>query len=270
MLFIGILVASALLVAASAAFFSIYGLAQVFAGAFISVVIMGVALECGKLVAASFLYRHWTTISKALKVYLVTAVFILMCITSMGISGYLTAAYQTDTVGLREASGKLTSYESELNRLVERKADMDRQISQLPSDYVAARQKLMRSFDAEYKEITPRITFLQAETEKLRGQQLATEAKVGPIVFISKAMGSETDDAIFWLVILIVCVFDPLALALTIAANIAISEHKKKKDATIPVAVTLEEPRAVAAPTADSIIKAAREKAALERNHQQA
>ena len=267
--FIVVLVFAALLIAGAAAFFSVYGLAQVFAGAFISVVIMGVALEVGKLVAASFLYRYWTKISAALKAYLMVAVLVLMGITSMGISGYLTAAYQTDTVGLRDASSKLTSYTEELDRLLARKADMDRQISQLPADYVAVRQKLMKSFESEYATMNPRIEFLQGEKSKLQEQQIATEAKVGPIVFISRVLGSETDDAIFWLVILIVCVFDPLAVALTIAANIAIAERKSQKAQLITA-----EPMAVATPvptaTVDDVIHAARQQAVLERDHQQA
>lgn len=274
MIFIGILVSAALLIASAAAFFSVYGLAQVFAGAFLSVVIMGIALEVGKLVAASFLYRYWDSISKALKAYLMAAVLALMAITSMGISGYLTAAYQTDTVGLRDGNAKLASHTEELDRLIARKADMDRQVSQLPADYVAARQKLMKSFEKEYAEMTPRITFLQEEKSKLQAQKITTEAKVGPIVFISKVLGSETDDAIFWLIVLIVCVFDPLAVALTLAANIAIADRVSRKISAAPVVeeVTPEvtEVPASNVTTRDDIIQSARRQALLERNHQQA
>ena len=274
MIFIGILVSAALLIASAAAFFSVYGLAQVFAGAFLSVVIMGIALEVGKLVAASFLYRYWDSISKALKAYLMAAVLALMAITSMGISGYLTAAYQTDTVGLRDGNAKLASHTEELDRLIARKADMDRQVSQLPADYVAARQKLMKSFEKEYAEMTPRITFLQEEKSKLQAQKITTEAKVGPIVFISKVLGSETDDAIFWLIVLIVCVFDPLAVALTLAANIAIADRVSRKISAAPVVeeVTPEvtEVPASNVTTRDDIIQSARRQALLERDHQQA
>lgn len=264
--FIIVLVAAALLIASAAAFFSVYGLAQVFAGAFLSVVIMGIALEVGKLVAASFLYRYWNKISKALKVYLMTAVAVLMCITSMGISGYLTAAYQTDTVGLRASSTKLEADSQELERLLARKADMDKQISQLPADYVAARQKLMKSFDAEYKTMNPRIAELQTSVATLQEHKIATEAKVGPIVFISKVLGSETDDAIFWLIVLIVIVFDPLAVALTIAANIAIADRKGQKAIATPEPVE-DSPEVT---SVDDVIESARAQALLERDHQQA
>jgi cell division protein FtsB len=260
MIFIVVLIAAALLIAASAAFFSVYGLAQVFAGAFISVIIMGVALEIGKLVAASFLYRYWDKISIALKAYLMVAVIVLMSITSMGISGYLTSAYQTDTVGLRDTATTLKSYTTELETLNARKADMDRQISQLPVNFVAARQKLMASFGPEYKKIDARVDFLKTEIAPLQKTKNAVEAKVGPIIFISKVLGSETDDAIFWLIVLIVVVFDPLAVALTLAANIAWADYKKPKIST-PV-------DAIDPPS--TVIDEARRLAIMERDHQQA
>lgn len=265
--FIIVLVLSTLLIAASAAFFSVYGLAQVFTGAFVSVIIMGVALESGKLVAASFLYRFWNKISKVLKVYLVTAVVILMCITSMGISGYLTAAYQTDTIGLRSSANTLTAYKTELDTLTTRKTEMDQQVAQLPQNFVSGRQKLMREFKPEYERINPRIEQLRKDITELETQKITSEAKVGPIVFISKVLGSETDDAIFWLVVLIVCVFDPLAVALTIATNIAIADYKSnsKKKSILEPNPNTEEP---AKTEIDSVIESARKQAILERYHQ--
>lgn len=233
MFFVVLIVLSALLIAISAAYFSIYGLAQVFSGAFWSVVIMGIALESGKLVATSFLYRFWDKISRAIKVYLIGAVVILMCITSMGISGYLTAAYQVDTLSLRDTENKLKLYDEELTRLVNRKEEIDRQIAQLPNNYVRARQKLMQSFKNEYDLITPRIDYLRQEKMKLQEQRLTAEAKVGPIVYLARAVGADSDKAIFWFVCLLVLVFDPLAVTLTIAANIAIRERLRAKEKSV-------------------------------------
>ena len=266
MAFIVILVAAALLVASAAAFFSVYGLAQVFAGAFISVIVMGVALELGKLVAASFLYRHWDTISKALKIYLVSAVIILMGITSMGISGYLVAAYQSETTDFRTDSTILHAQEQELERHLARKAEMDRQISELPSDYVAARQKLVRTFEPEYATINPRIAELQRSVAEIKSKNIQTEAKIGPIVFISKVLGASPDNAIFWLIFLIVLVFDPLAVALTLAANIAIT----KRNNTIPgeelAPVQLAPVSAEAPPETEDVIESVRARVVRERN----
>lgn len=264
MIFIVVLIASAILIAASAAFFSIYGLAQVFAGAFLSVIIMGIALEVGKLVAASFLYRYWDKISTLLKVYLMMAVIVLMGITSMGISGYLTSAYQTDTVDLRDTATSLSSYTEELKTLNLRKVEMDKQVSQLPVDFVAARQKLMATFAPEYKRIDARVDFLQSEIAPLQKTKNAVEAKVGPIIFISKVLGSETDDAIFWLIVLIVLVFDPLAVALTLSANIAWADRKRGQQEIVTEAPVIE------TVTPSTIIDEARHLAIMERDHQQA
>lgn len=227
--FIVILVITALALAGSAAFFSVYGLAQVFSGAFWSVVLMGGSLEAGKLVASSFLYRYWDKITLALKAYLMAAILVLMVITSMGISGYLTAAYQADTISLRDDAGKVTSYQAELDRLTKRKDQMDADVAAIGNNYVAAKQRYAKSMQAEYDKINPRIEFLQAEIQKLNTAKLTKEAKVGPIIWFSKVIGKETDDAILWLVLLIVVVFDPLAVALTIATNIAVRERENAK-----------------------------------------
>lgn len=229
MFFIVVLVITALALAGSAAYFSVYGLAQVFAGAFWSVIFMGASLEAGKLVASSFLYRFWDKISVLLRAYLLTAIIVLMGITSMGVAGYLTAAYQVDTVGLRDQTSQLEAYQTELDRLVKRKAEMDTQVAAMPPEFVSGRQKLIKSFKAESDAIGPRITFLQAEIAPLNTAKITKEAKVGPIIFISKVLGKETDDAIFWLVIVLVSVFDPLAVALTIAANAAIKDRADNK-----------------------------------------
>lgn len=242
MFFIVVLVISALALAGSAAYFSVYGLAQVFAGAFWSVIIMGASLETGKLVASSFLYRFWDKISILLRVYLLTAIIVLMGITSMGVAGYLTAAYQIDTVGLRDQSTQLDAFQTELDRLVERKAEMDAQVAAMPPEFVSGRQKLIKSFKAESDQIGPRIIFLQEQIGPLNTAKITKEAKVGPIIFISKVLGKETDDAIFWLVIVLVSVFDPLAVALTIAANTAIKEYGDRKKNTPIVAIVPTEP----------------------------
>ena len=101
-LFIFILAFSALFIAGNAAFFSVTGLCDLFAGAFWSVVIMASSLELGKLVTASFLHRYWTTLSRWIKIYLVSGCLILVGITSIGIFGYLSKAYQGSTLQLNE------------------------------------------------------------------------------------------------------------------------------------------------------------------------
>lgn len=232
MLFIILLVISTMAVAGGAAFFSVYGLAQVFAGAFVSVAFMGASLEIGKLMAASFLYRLWDKTGLLLRSVLIAIIVILMGITSMGVSGYLTSAYQLDTVGLRATDERLEANLRERDLLEARKKEMDQQIKANTEDnYVTAAQKLMESFKPEYNSIDTRLKTVQEEITELQTSKITTETKVGPIIFISKVLGTETDDAIFWLVVLLVLVFDPLAVALTIACNIAIKDRLARKEA---------------------------------------
>lgn len=224
--FIIVLILTTFAVAASAAFFSVYGLAHLFTGALIPVIIMGSALEAGKLVAASFLYRYSKVINKALKIYLAAAILILMLITSMGIFGFLTAAYQQDTLPLAEMQQKITLYEQEQTQLTERRTQIDKQIADVGPNYVRAKQRLVKEFDAERKSIDARLAELTPELQKLKTQQVNVEAKVGPIMFIAEVMGKDPSTAVFWFVIILISVFDPLAVALTIATNIAIKQRK--------------------------------------------
>ena len=112
---------SALLIAGSAAAFSVYGLAKLFSGAFLSVVIMAGALELGKLVTASFLYRYWKVINWFQKVYMTIATIVLVFITSAGIFGYLSNAYQGATLEFEKQSTELLTIEERIDQLDEDK-----------------------------------------------------------------------------------------------------------------------------------------------------
>ena len=110
---------AALLIAGSAAFFSVFGLSKLFAGAALSVIIMAGSLEFGKLVTAAFLYRYWDKINIFQRTYLMTAVITLVLITSAGIFGYLSNAYQGATVTFEKQSNQLIAYEDRLDQLLE-------------------------------------------------------------------------------------------------------------------------------------------------------
>ena len=109
---------SALLIAGSAAFFSVFGLSKLFAGAQLAVIIMAGSLEFGKLVAASFLYRYWTNINLLHRTYMTIATIILVLITSAGIFGFLSNAYQGATVTFEKESTALLYKEDRLDQLV--------------------------------------------------------------------------------------------------------------------------------------------------------
>ena len=116
--FLGI---AAFLIAGSAGFFSVFGLSKLFSGAALSVIIMAGSLEFGKLVTAAFLYRYWDKVSFLQKFYLTVATIVLILITSGGIYGYLSNAYQGATVGFEKQSTKLLALEERLENLAEDK-----------------------------------------------------------------------------------------------------------------------------------------------------
>lgn len=240
MIFISLLILTTLSIAGSAAFFSIYGLAQIFTGSFWPVVVMASSLEVGKLVGASFLYRYWYKLSRWLKYYITTAVIILMLITSVGIFGFLSAAYQEDILPLQQNEQKVTLLLEEKKEAIklkaerlERKKQIDADIASLPNNYITARQRLLESFGPELEQLkediadyTKRTREITNEIQELKSKTLEQRVHTGPIVFIAKVFEAETDTATKWLILIIIFAFDPLAVALTIGANLAIIEKK--------------------------------------------
>ena len=227
--FIILLIITTLGVAGSAAFFSVYGLAQVFSASFIPVVIMGGALELGKLVAASFLYRFWGDSPRLLKFYMSVAVLALMIVTSAGIFGFLTAAYQTDSIGLNQQNERITLYEDQKVSYQRRLDGINTQIEAVPKDYITKRIELIGTFEEEKTVILDKLTELDVQILELKTTVLTTEAKIGPIIYVAKVLGRDSDEAVFWFVLILIFVFDPLAVSLTLATNIAMRKRSEDK-----------------------------------------
>lgn len=239
--FIVTLILVTLSIAGSAAFFSIYGLASIFTGSFLAVVIMASSLEAGKLVAASFLYRYWTAITFMMKAYLFFAILILMMITSVGIFGFLSAAYQQDTLPLKEMQSRIALFDErkkEIGRLklerITQRARLDAQIDSIPGNHSTNRRKMRESqtdernrIDSDLGRYALELQATTTEQHKIKTAVIQQEAHTGPIIFIAKAFDSETDNAIKWLIIFIIFAFDPLAVILTIGSNIAIVQRQK-------------------------------------------
>ena len=219
----------AVTIAGVSAYFSVYGLAHIFAATFWSVVIMGGVLEVGKLVATSFLYRYWDAIGWYLRTYLLVAILGLMAITSAGIFGYLSNAYQQDTVGVKDVVARIELLDTELASLSERDKQINLDIDRIGSNFVTARQNMMKQYGPEKTKITERIAKIRTEKLELSSKQLEVEAHTGPIIYIAKAMGKGIDEAVMWMIILIIVVFDPLAVALTIGANLVLSKRPNRR-----------------------------------------
>ncbi len=238
-------------IAGSAAFFSVIGLARVFSGAYWSIILMGSSLEAGKLTTASYLYRHWNTMSKIMRGYLVAAVMVLMAITSMGIFGYLSSAFQSNVLPYQEQQQQielLVNDKTEAEKLkterLSREDQINKQIANLPDNFVHGRSTLMDANKQELEQIRTDIAEyteqIRSDTTKiatLKSQVLEETAHIGPIIFIAQVFGADVNQAIKWLIMMIVFAFDPLAVMLTVGTNAAIlkwKEDKKPKEVPLP------------------------------------
>jgi hypothetical protein len=227
MFLIGLLILVTAALSGSAGFFSVYGLAQTYPTIFIPVIIMGIALEAGKLVTASFLFHYWKETRWMHKIYMVLAVVALMVITSWGIFGFLGAAHQVDTIDLKTEQSRMEYIAKEKPAYEERLNNIDKQIAGVGDQRVRSKILLIKALNDEKKNILTHLDELTEEQDQLMHKKLTTEAKVGPIVTIASALHLSVDSATNFLTMLIMSVFDPLAVALTLAINVAI-DHRKK------------------------------------------
>jgi len=219
---------SAGLVAFSAAFFSVFGLSKLFAGAQTSVVIMAGSLEFAKLVTASFLYRYWSTMVQSLKYYLLVGTFVLILITSAGIFGYLSNAYQGATTGFEKQSTMLIFKEDQLAQVKDDaeflKLEMEAAIKELPENYRTARKKLREEYQPQISQLNKQSLGLKQEIGDLKIALVETGVDVGPAIYLARVFDTEIDTVVKWFILILIFVFDPLAVSLVIAANVAFEQ----------------------------------------------
>ena len=223
---------SALFIAGSAAAFSVYGLAKLFSGAFISVVIMAGALELGKLVTASFLYRYWNMINWFQKVYMTLATIVLVFITSAGIFGYLSNAYQGATLEFEKQSTELIAVEERIEQLEEDKVFLKEElsvaISELPDNYITAKRKLREDYNPQITQVNQEILEFKTRRADLEIQLVSTGVDVGPAIYLARTFGTDIDTVVKFFIFILIFVFDPLAVMLVVAYNQALILKGKK------------------------------------------
>ncbi len=214
---------AALLVAGSAAYFSVFGLSKLFAGAAASIVIMAGSLEFGKLVSASFLYRYWDTANQWLKIYLLIGVITLVLITSAGIFGYLSNAYQGATVNFEKQTTTLFYKEDRLKQLEEDKVylkdELEQSIASLPDNYITAKRKLREEYNPKVLEINDEILNIKQEIGNLKIALVETGVDVGPAIYLARVFNTDIDTVVKFFILILIFVFDPLAVSLVIAYN---------------------------------------------------
>lgn len=245
----------AIAISAVAAFYSIAGLVAIFSAAAIPIIIMGVVLEIGKLVTASWLYNNWKTVPFLLKTYLTSAVVVLMVITSMGIFGFLSKAHLDQTISVGDNTVIIERLEQKIAREQRNITDAEKVIAQLDQavqvlmDYdrirgddgaIAVRQSQREErtqLETIIDESQDTIDELEGQKLELSKEQIALEAEVGPIKYIAELVyedgQSNLDEAVRGVILLLVFVFDPLAVLLLIAANMSFSQLRPQESVQI-------------------------------------
>ena len=229
---------SALLIAGSAAFFSVFGLSKLFAGATLAVIIMAGSLEFGKLVAASFLYRYWDKINLPHKTYMTIATVILILITSAGIFGFLSNAYQGATVEFEKESTLLIFKEDRLEQLEEDKLflkqELEAGIADLPDNYRTARRKLREEYQPLIQDVNKNILNLKGDIGDLKAKLVETGVDVGPAIYIARTFDTDVDSVVKFFIFILIFVFDPMAVMFVISYNVTLldknvqlQEHEK-------------------------------------------
>ena len=225
---------SALLIAGSAAAFSVYGLAKLFSGAFLSVVLMAGSLELGKLVTASFLYRYWDMINWFQKVYMTIATIVLVFITSAGIFGYLSNAYQGATLEFEKQSTELIAVEERIEQLEEDKVFLKEElsvaISELPDNYITAKRKLREDYNPQILMVNEEILDYKKTRADLEIQLVSTGVDVGPAIYLARTFGTDIDTVVKFFIFILIFVFDPLAVMLVITYNQALMIRDEEKE----------------------------------------
>jgi hypothetical protein len=248
---------SALSVSASAAFYSVSGLSKLFAGASLEVIIMASSLEVAKLVIASLLYQYWDSLNKGLRAYLAVATCVLILITSAGIYGFLSGAYQETANKEGIVTQQITALETKKalyeetrdNFLADRKSNNElrgtlskgstTQFTDKNGNLVVrTNNSAIRNIESTAKENERLATKLDVVNDSiftLETQILETRvnseaaSELGPLKYLSELTGVEMNRIINWLLLIIIFVFDPLAIALVIAANFAFNQLRSKE-----------------------------------------
>ena len=244
---------SAVLIAGTAAYFSVTGLGVLFSGAAIAVMVMAGSLEFAKLVTATYLKQKWTEIKGFNKWYLSFAVAVLMLITSAGIFGYLSNAFQQQNLKLDQVEREISVYQNQItkndgeiaryttqltNQQNIRNSQESNLSKQIDKDKSTARvTQMIRTADKEISSISNRIDELTKQNNvaldsinAIKNNNISIEREVGGFRFVAESFGVELNSVVKFFIILIVIVFDPLAIALVIAFNQLMMNRRKEED----------------------------------------
>ena len=244
-----IVLAAAFSLAASAAYYSVFGLSKLFASQATAVIILASTLELSKLITASYLHRYWNTISRLMKIYLTTAVVILMAITSLGIYGFLASSYQDTSYRLQNSEliidnvkTKRDRFQTQLDQVTKEKQTVDANIENLTNALSNNRiqytdrngNQVIKTDASNRKAYEKQLDIAVQRNQQLMQRELAmtdsvsamdlkitnlqttstVAAEVGPLKYIATITNKSMDTVVNWLILMLIMVFDPLAIIL--------------------------------------------------------
>ena len=239
----------ALAISTVAAYYSIVGLMAIFAGATTAIAIMGVVLEIGKLICASWTFTNWKSCPVIMRSYFIIAVVILMLITSLGIFGFLSRAHiqQSSPTGLlveriERIDLKINQRQTQISRYQGRLDTLDQALQRyIELGAISKGLRKIGEMDNETKLLKTKIEGLENEIDDLTDEKYErktklnlAEVEVGPIRYVASMLyddvnESQLEQAVRWIIVLLIFVFDPLAVVLVIAANISLRDYRRER-----------------------------------------
>ena len=249
-MFFGLLtLLTALAISTVAAYYSIIGLMAIFAGATTAIAIMGVVLEIGKLICASWTFQNWKSSPLSIRSYFISAIVVLMLITSLGIFGFLSRAHiqQSSPTSLLEErieriDLKVNQRQTQINRYQGRLNTLDDALQKyIELGAISKGLSKIGAMDNETNLLKTKISNLETEIDGLTDKKYGlktelnlAEVEVGPIRYVASMIyddvsESQLEEAVRWIIILLIFVFDPLAVVLVIAANISLRDYRRER-----------------------------------------
>lgn len=223
------LIISAASVATLGAYFSIMGLGALFSGAVLAVCVMAGSLEFAKFTLAAYLHQVWNNLNKLYRAYLVFSVVVLSVITSMGIFGFLSESYQSASTVLEAETIKLESVQNQQKSITAEIARLTGLIDEIPENRVSRRMKMRAEVEPMIKELNKKFESGAAVLASANLKILDVKKKVGPLIYIARMFNMNIDAVVKYLILILVSVFDPLAICLVIASTHAIESRRHKK-----------------------------------------
>ena len=214
-------------VATLGAGFSVLGISALFSGAALAAGAMAISLEFAKFVLSAYLHQRWQKLNVIFKYYLSFSILALSLITSMGIFGFLSGAYQSATNVLETENIKLNALKEKQRRVTAEIARLNQSVDEIPVNRVSKRIQLRSEIEPAIAEYNKQILNMDALIAQSDIKILQVKEKVGPLIYIAKTFNKDIDTVVKYLILLFVFVFDPLAICLVIATSEALESRRR-------------------------------------------